>query len=70
MEKIERVSSVCGMRIIEITRDGDGSYLLRKFVRKYDAEEEKLYEIREYPDPAGRFGDFESAIQEARDILR
>ena len=69
MEKLERIFSDCGKRIIEVARDSDGSYLLLKFVRKYDSEEEKSYEIREYPDPTGRFGDFESAVKEAKDLL-
>jgi len=69
MEKIERIFSGCGKRIIEVVRDSDGSYLLHKFIRKYDSEEEKSYEIREFPDPAGRFGDFDSAVREAKDLL-
>lgn len=69
MEKLERVSSDCGKRIIEVVRDSGGTYLLHKFVRKYDPEEEKSYEIREFPDPTGRFGDFDSAVKEAKNIL-
>jgi len=69
MEKIQRIQSSCGKQIIEVVRDSDGSYLLHKFVRKYDSEEEKAYEIRERPDPAGRFGDFESAAKEAKYLI-
>lgn len=70
MKKNERVFSDCGKRIIELVQDRDGSYLLQKFVRKYDSEEEKFYEVRELPDPSGRFGDFPSAVKEAKRMLR
>ncbi len=69
MEKIERIHSGCGKQIIEVVRDSDGSYLLHKFVRKYDSEEEKTYEVRERPDPTGRFGDLDSAVKEAKYLL-
>lgn len=69
MEKLKRISSANGQRIIEVAQDNDGSYLLHKFVRKYDSEEDKSYEIREYPDPNGRFGDFDSAVKEAKSLL-
>lgn len=69
MEIIERIVSSCGKRIIEVVRDSDGTFLLHKFVRKYDSEEEKSYEIRELPDPIGRFGDFDNAVKEAKNLL-
>jgi len=69
MEKIERIQSDCGKKIIEVVKDSNGSYLLHKFVRKYDSEEERTYEVREHPDPSGRFGDIESAVQEAKYLL-
>ncbi|WP_148707055.1 hypothetical protein [Marinobacter sp. F3R11] len=69
MEKLERISSADGRQIFEVVQDNDGSYLLHKFVRKYDSEEDKSYEIREYPDPTGRFGDFDSAVKEAKNLL-
>ena len=69
MEMLERVFSDSGTQIIEIVRTEDGTYLLQKYVRKYDTEEETFYEIREYPDPSGRFGDLEIALKEAKNIL-
>ncbi len=69
MKKIERISSPCGKKAIEIVKNDNGSYSLLKFVCKYDLEEEVSYEIREYPDPSGMFGDLESAIQEAKYLL-
>jgi len=70
MEKVEQIHSACGKQVIEVMRDSDGSYILRKFVRKYDLEEEKSYEIRVLPDPVGRFGDFDSAVKEAKNLLK
>lgn len=66
IEKYERVFSDSGEQIIEVVRYSDGSYMLHKFVRKYDSEEEKFYEVRELPNPTGRYGDFTSAINEAK----
>lgn len=66
---IEQVTSDSGERIIEVMRDNDGSYILHKFIRKYDPEEETSYEIRAFPDPIGRYGDFDSAIKEAKYLL-
>lgn len=69
IEKNERVFSDSGEQIIEIVQDSDGSYMLHKFVCKYDTEEEKFYEVRELPNPTGRYGDFSSAIKEAKRVL-
>lgn len=66
---VERVFSRSGEKIIEVVQDDDASYVLHKFVRKYDAEEEIFYEVREFPNPAGRYGDFSSAVEEAKRIL-
>lgn len=69
MEKIQRFSSDNGLKIIEIIQDSDGTYLLHKFIVKYDSEEKQSYEVREYPGPTGRFGDFGSAVKEAKSLL-
>lgn len=69
IEKNERVFSNSGEQIIEVVRGSDGSYMLHKFVRKYDSEEEKFYEVRELPNPAGICGDFSSAVKEAKRVL-
>lgn len=69
MEKIKRIHSDCEKRIIEVVRDSDGSYLLREFERKYDPEEEVTYEIRVHSNLSGRYGDLESAVQEAKYLL-
>lgn len=50
-------------------RDDNGSYLFHKFILKYDPEEEETYEIRELPDPSGRFGGLDSAVKEAKHLL-
>ena len=70
MEKIKRIYSDCNKRILEIVKDDDGSYLLHEFERKHDSEEEAIYEIRVLSNIGGRYRDLESAVQEARYILR
>lgn len=67
--KNERVFSDTGEKIIEVVQDSDGSYMLQKFVRKYDTEEAGFYEVRELPNPIGRYGDFSSAVKEAKRVL-
>ena len=69
MEKIERIHSGCGKQIIEVVRDSDGSYLLHEYARKYDDEEEVTYEVRVLSSIGGRYGDFDSAVKEARCLL-
>lgn len=64
----KRISSKSGKVIIEVVRKYDDSYILHKFISKYDLEEEKYYEIRELPNPSGHFGDFQAAIKEAERI--
>ena len=69
VEKKERIISASGEQIIEVVQNDDDSYALHKFVRKYDIEEEKFYEVRELPNPTGRYGDFSSAVKEAKRVL-
>lgn len=69
MEKVDHIRSDNGEHIIDVIRDADGSYILNRFVCKYDIEEEKTYEVRVRPDPIGKFGDIESAVREAKNIL-
>jgi hypothetical protein len=69
IEKSERIFSDSGEQVIEVVRDSDGSYVLHKFIRKYDSEEEKFYEVRELPDPTGRYHDVDSAVKEAKRLL-
>lgn len=69
MEKLKRISSKNGARFIDIVKSDDGSFLLQKFVQKYDSEEERTYEVREFPDPVGRYGDLDAAITEAERLL-
>lgn len=69
IEKNARVLSGSGEQIIEVVRNSDGSFVFHKFVRKYDPEEEKFYEVRELPNPSGRYGDFSSAVKEAKRVL-
>jgi len=69
MEKIDRVVTDDGKKIIEILRDKDGTFVLHKYACQYDVEEETAYEVRIYPDPDGRFGCLDQAILEAKRIL-
>jgi len=69
MTRVERISSKSGQRFIDVMKHEDGSYLLHQFSCKYDSEEEKNYEVRELPDPSGRFGDFSAAVLEAQRIM-
>ena len=69
MGELKRISSKCGNRFIDVVETEDGSYLLHKFARKYDSEEDKYYEIRELPDPGGRYGKLNAAISEGKRVL-
>jgi hypothetical protein len=69
MITLQRIESEDAKRFIEILRSEDGTFVLRKYVKKYDREEERWYEVREKPDPQGRFADREMAIAEAKVIL-
>ena len=69
MEKIKRIYSDCDERIIDIVKNSEGSYLLHEFARKYDSEEEVAYEIRVLSNLGGRYGDLESAVNEAKFLL-
>ena len=64
-----RVVSSDGNSSIEVVSTDDNNYVLHKYVRRYDPEEEKHYEIRERPDPGGRYDDHALALQEAKRIL-
>ena len=70
MKKIERIASSDEKKFIEILQKEDGSYALQRFARKYDREEESEYEIRELPDPEGKFADLSTAIDEAKRLLK
>ena len=69
MTKIKRISTENDRESIEIHQSNDGLFVLQKYVQKYDSEEEVYYEVRVTPDPAGLFGDVDSATQEARVLL-
>ncbi len=69
MTKVQRISSKSENRFIDVMEHEDGYYLLHQFIRKYDAEEDKYYEVRALPDPSGRFGDFSSAVLEAQRVM-
>jgi hypothetical protein len=69
MKKLKRILSKNENRFIDVIQEESGSYSLHQFVRKYDAEEEQSYEIRVLPDPAGKFGELDTAILEAKRIL-
>lgn len=69
MKRLERISSRSGTRFIDVVQTEDGSYVLQTFVRKYDSEEEQTYEVRELPDPTGRYAELNAAIIEAKRLL-
>lgn len=69
MKIIERICSDSGMQIVEVVQENDGSFMLRKFLRVYDPEEEKFYEVREFPDESSRFGELDVAVNEAKRLL-
>ena len=70
MEKLKRISSKDENQFIDILQAEDGAYILHKYVKKYDSEEECNYEVREFPDPTGRYGELGPAIYEAEKILK
>lgn len=65
----ERVVSNSGDRIIEVTRNNEGHYVLNEFARKYDPEEEVNYEIKVISNLSGRYDSLESAVNEAKRVL-
>ena len=67
--KSKRLCSDSGEQIIEVSRNSEDFFVLRKFVRKYDLEEGKFYEIKELPNPEGIYSDFSSAIEVAKRML-
>ena len=69
MEKLKRISSKNKDQFIDVVQVENGYYLLQKFVQKYDFEEKQNYEVREHPDPSGRFGDLDTAVLEANRLL-
>ena len=70
MNKTERVVSKDGIRYIDVMQAEDGSFILHKFARRYDPDEDKDYVIRELPNPQGRYGDLKAAINEAETVLK
>ena len=70
MDSVQVLSSNCGRFKIELLRDLDGFYSLQKIIRKYDDEEEKYYEVKELPNPSGKYQDPDVAIAEAKRILQ
>lgn len=70
MEFIEKFSSGSGRFAIHLMRDQQGFYSLQKIVLKYDKEEEQFYEVREKPDPSGKFLDYDTAVKESQRILK
>lgn len=69
MTKIKRISTEDDKESVEIHQSQEGVFILQKYIQKYDSEEEVYYEVRVTPDPAGLFGDVDSATQEAKVLL-
>jgi len=70
MITMKRISSVNKNRFIDVVKLDDGSFVLQKFVEKYDPEEDASYVVRELPDPTGRFGELGLAVDEAERLVK
>lgn len=69
MDKFKRITSANGKRSIAIVKAEEGSFSLQQFILKYDEEEDCYYEIRQLPDPSGKYGDLDLALKEAERLL-
>jgi hypothetical protein len=69
MKKLKRITSKNQKTSIEIYESREGIYVLQKYVKKYDLEEDVFYEVRMKPDPSGSYGDVDLAEQEAKLLL-
>ena len=65
----KRISSKNKQRSIDIVETSYGGFELVLYIIKYDLEEEKYYEVREFPGPTGNYGDIDSAIAEAKRLI-
>ena len=63
------VSSIDGKTRFEAVERDDGNYLLRKFEKHYDSEEEASYEVECLSFSSGIFGSLKEALQEARRLI-
>ncbi|MEL4256862.1 hypothetical protein HT094_15150 [Shewanella sp. ZOR0012] len=66
---LERISSENKQKSIDIVKSPNGGFELVHYIKKYDLEEDKYYEIREFPGPTGTYGDLNSAIAEAKRLV-
>ncbi len=70
MNAPRRVYSECGSRILEVAKTEGGLYTLKEFARRYDTEEKAAYEIKVQSNiSSSKFGDFETALQEAERLV-
>ena len=69
MITVERISSGDGNEYIEIVKEDDGMYLLRKYAQMYDTEEETAYTVEVLPKPASRFASLDLARNESKRLL-
>lgn len=70
MTTVERVYSDIQDKRIDVVETSDGVFELFLFSKKFDVEEDVSYEVRVYPNPAGKFGDLSTAIDEAKRLIR
>ncbi len=70
MARLKRIYSISEKCFIDVVKSESGYFELEQFARKYDCEEEVFYEIREYPGPVGKFGEFDSAVEEAERLMK
>jgi hypothetical protein len=70
MKTIEIIESTCKNKFIEVIQDENGIYHLKRYETKFDPEEEKLYTIAHLPHPRGRYDDLDSAVAEAKVLLK
>lgn len=69
MNVLKRIVSDDKRVIIDVVESSSGGFELHQYSNKYDPEEEVFYEVRVLPGPSSKFGDLESAVIEAQNIV-
>jgi len=70
MKKNERILSTDGHKIIEIVESSDETYILRRYLLKYDAEEDVNYEVQVNMQGNSIFSEKHQAINEAKRLVK
>ena len=56
--------------MVKIVEVETGIFMLKKYVVRYDDEEDVAYMISDFPNPPSKYGEISTAIAEARRLLR